>query len=745
MKQLLGLVDAEGVLSVDKFSESSLSNLYTIDCSPHSSSLALSLDWSNLRCDTDPQIAVSMSDGRAISVNTSTQQLVHDWQAHDYETWIAAWDHYSPNHILYTGADDCVFKAWDLRVGLNAPVLSNKKFDGGVTTISNSPHNQNELAVGSYDETLRIFDKRNLKTPTSSIKTSGGIWRIKYHETDDSKLVMANMYGGFDVVDLHSSAIVHTNTHHNLAYGVDWNKEGLIMSASFYDRKGRMVSKTFRILAVVSLFSISDNKHVTFNDSSGCFSNLVSTQTHHTPTPQHSRQTEAFTQVDNFSEQHIIKPDAALDKCMQNAANNGLPDISVSAIQGKFLMIQAKMMRAKRVLEIGTLAGYSSIWLSKALPADGELISLESNEKFAQLSRENIAYANPSCRVEVKHGAALETLDTLQGAFDMVFIDADKMNSAAYLRKAVDLTRPGAVIYVDNTVRNYNILLDEHTQDPYGIGIRAVYPALQQLQDQGLIEATNIQICSSKGHDGLAIAPHRNASKLSLHYPQYLPIQMSIYEQVDKYAERFLIGEDDGLGHAIENCTQNGLPPIRVSAMQGKFIMMQAKLIGARRILEVGTLGGYSTIWLARALPHNGELISCECSSDFAQVARSNVEYAKVAPKVDIRVGAALETISRLDDIPFDFVFIDADKSNSPNYLAESVKRTRKGAMIVIDNTIQDARSFLDPNNMTPNVLGNRQVYKLLQEYEARGELIATHQQIANEKGTDAFVLAVRV
>ncbi|TIA96245.1 hypothetical protein E3P94_02653 [Wallemia ichthyophaga] len=685
MKQLLGLVDAEGVLSVDKFSESSLSNLYTIDCSPHSSSLALSLDWSNLRCDTDPQIAVSMSDGRAISVNTSTQQLVHDWQAHDYETWIAAWDHYSPNHILYTGADDCVFKAWDLRFGLNAPVSSNKKFDGGVTTISNSPHNQNELAVGSYDETLRIFDKRNLKTPTSSIKTSGGIWRIKYHESDDSKLVMANMYGGFDVVDLHSSAIVHTNTHHNLAYGVDWNKEGLIMSASFYDRK------------------------------------------------------------DNFSEQHIIKPDAALDKCMQNAANNGLPDISVSAIQGKFLMIQAKMMRAKRVLEIGTLAGYSSIWLSKALPADGELISLESNEKFAQLSRENIAYANPSCRVEVKHGAALETLDTLQGAFDMVFIDADKMNSAAYLRKAVDLTRPGAVIYVDNTVRNYNILLDEHTQDPYGIGIRAVYPALQQLQDQGLIEATNIQICSSKGHDGLAIAPHRNASKLSLHYPQYLPIQMSIYEQVDKYAERFLIGEDDGLGHAIENCTQNGLPPIRVSAMQGKFIMMQAKLIGARRILEVGTLGGYSTIWLARALPHNGELISCECSSAFAQVARSNVEYAKVAPKVDIRVGAALETISRLDDIPFDFVFIDADKSNSPNYLAESVKRTRKGAMIVIDNTIQDARSFLDPNNMTPNVLGNRQVYKLLQEYEARGELIATHQQIANEKGTDAFVLAVRV
>ncbi|EIM20300.1 O-methyltransferase [Wallemia mellicola] len=216
--------------------------------------------------------------------------------------------------------------------------------------------------------------------------------------------------------------------------------------------------------------------------------------------------TEAFTQIDEFSEQHVIKPDPGLEECMEQARENGLPDISVSAIQGKFLMLQAKMMKAKRILEIGTLAGYSSIWLAKALPEDGELITLESNEKFAELSRKNIANAKPHAKFEVIQGKALETLEKLEGTFDMVFIDADKPNSANYLKKAVELTKTGSVIYVDNTVRNYAILLDEHTKDPYGVGIRAVYPALQTLQDEGKIEATNIQIASSKGHDGLAIA-----------------------------------------------------------------------------------------------------------------------------------------------------------------------------------------------------------------------------------------------
>ncbi|TIA88195.1 hypothetical protein E3P99_02709 [Wallemia hederae] len=442
--------------------------------------------------------------------------------------------------------------------------------------------------------------------------------------------------------------------------------------------------------------------------------------------------TEAFTQIDKFSEDHVIKPDAGLDKCMQNARDNGLPDISVSAIQGKFLYLQAKMMKAKRVLEIGTLAGYSSIWLAKALPGDGELITLESNEKFAELSRQNIANSAPECSVQVIHGAALDTLAMLEGTFDMVFIDADKPNSANYLRKAVELTHPGSVIYVDNTVRNYAILLDEHTRDPYGIGIRAVYPALQELQNEGKIEATNIQIASSKGHDGLAVACTAIAYQIN-------PPEAT----VEKYVEPFLIGEDPVLTHTVSNSLANGLPPIRVSATQGKFLMMQARLVGARRILEVGTLGGYSSIWLARALPSDGKLLTCEFDERYAEVARDNIAHAGLSDKVEVKAGKALDIINTLNET-FDFVFIDADKNNSPNYLAEAVKLTRKGAIIVVDNTVQNAHAFMDPQTTSANVLGNRKVYALLQELERQGKLTATHQQCANEKGTDAFAIAVR-
>ncbi|TIA91781.1 hypothetical protein E3P99_00897 [Wallemia hederae] len=241
-KDLLGIVDAEGMLSIDRYAGGSLAPLLSVDCKAASSSspsLALSLDWNNVRREADPVVAVSMSDGRALTVDARTQQTLQDWQAHDFETWIAAWDHYS-NDTLYTGADDCIFKAWDLRSGVDTPVLSNKRFDGGVTTITNSPHNHHELAVGSYDESLRLFDKRNLKTPTATIATSGGIWRIKYHITNPTALVTASMYGGFDVVDLESKAVTFTNSDHNLGYGVDWNTDGLIMSASFYDKKGML-------------------------------------------------------------------------------------------------------------------------------------------------------------------------------------------------------------------------------------------------------------------------------------------------------------------------------------------------------------------------------------------------------------------------------------------------------------------------------------------------------------------------
>ncbi|TIC02443.1 WD40 repeat-like protein [Wallemia mellicola] len=240
MKDFIAVVDAKGYLSVDKYENKKLKQLSLVDCKSDNQSLALSLDWSNSRKEVEPIVAVSMSDGRALTVNSATEQVLVDWQAHDYETWIAAWDHYKPNDIIYTGADDCVLKCWDLRSGVDTPIASNKRFEGGVTTIANSPHDQNIIAVGSYDENLRIFDKRNINKPINSIKTSGGIWRIKFSEVENMRMVMANMYGGFDVVNYQTNVIEYTNSDHNLAYGVDWNRDGLIMSASFYDKKGML-------------------------------------------------------------------------------------------------------------------------------------------------------------------------------------------------------------------------------------------------------------------------------------------------------------------------------------------------------------------------------------------------------------------------------------------------------------------------------------------------------------------------
>lgn len=127
MKDFMAVVDAKGYLSIDKYENKKLKQLSLVDCKSDNQSLALSLDWSNSRKEVEPMVAVSMSDGRALTVNSATEQVLVDWQAHDYETWIAAWDHYKPNDIIYTGADDCIFKCWDLRTGVDTPIASNKR------------------------------------------------------------------------------------------------------------------------------------------------------------------------------------------------------------------------------------------------------------------------------------------------------------------------------------------------------------------------------------------------------------------------------------------------------------------------------------------------------------------------------------------------------------------------------------------------------------------------------------------
>jgi predicted O-methyltransferase YrrM len=168
---------------------------------------------------------------------------------------------------------------------------------------------------------------------------------------------------------------------------------------------------------------------------------------------------------------------------------------------------------------------------------------------------------------------------------------------------------------------------------------------------------------------------------------------------LDRYIDALFAPEDGALTAALADSKAAGLPPIQISAGQGKFLYLLAKLVGARRILELGTLGGYSTIWLARALPDNGRLITLECAPRHAEVARTNLARAGLTAKAEVVVGAALDTLPGViakADGPFDFVFIDADKVNYPNYFSLIIGSTRPGALILADNVIR-AGAVLDP------------------------------------------------
>src|SRR5688500_17965343 len=170
--------------------------------------------------------------------------------------------------------------------------------------------------------------------------------------------------------------------------------------------------------------------------------------------------TETWTAVDEYIAGLLIPPDPELDATQRSAADAGLPPISVSAPQGKLLHLLARIAGARRILEIGTLAGYSTIWLARALPKDGRLVSLEFDPKHAEIARANIARAGLDAVVEVRVGAGIDTLPTLakEEPFDLVFIDADKPSTTDYFRWAIKLSRPGSVIVVDNVVRNGDVL-----------------------------------------------------------------------------------------------------------------------------------------------------------------------------------------------------------------------------------------------------------------------------------------------
>jgi len=215
---------------------------------------------------------------------------------------------------------------------------------------------------------------------------------------------------------------------------------------------------------------------------------------------------ELWTAVDRYFLDHLFAPDPALDAALHANAAAGLPSIDVSPTQGKFLHLLARIKGATRILEIGTLGGYSTIWLARALPPTGKLITLEFSPKHAAVATANIAHAGLADRVEVRVGPALGSLAQLHAEapepFDLIFIDADKDNYPGYLKWAIQLSRPGTLIIADNVVRDGDILNPSHP-DPRVHGVRRL---IAMIQADPRLDATALQTVGSKGYDGFAIA-----------------------------------------------------------------------------------------------------------------------------------------------------------------------------------------------------------------------------------------------
>jgi predicted O-methyltransferase YrrM len=215
---------------------------------------------------------------------------------------------------------------------------------------------------------------------------------------------------------------------------------------------------------------------------------------------------ESWTAVDRYISERLIKKDEAQTETLAANAAAKLPAIDVSPPQGKLLNLLARSIGAKRILEIGTLGGYSTIWLARALAPGGRLITLEFDARHANVAQKNISREGLSHLVDIRVGPALDALPKLEqegaGPFDLAFIDADKENNANYFRWALKLARPGALIIVDNVVRD-GAVVDLANDDPMIVGTRALFDALAA---EPRVSATAIQTVGSKGWDGFAIA-----------------------------------------------------------------------------------------------------------------------------------------------------------------------------------------------------------------------------------------------
>jgi predicted O-methyltransferase YrrM len=217
---------------------------------------------------------------------------------------------------------------------------------------------------------------------------------------------------------------------------------------------------------------------------------------------------------------------------------------------------------------------------------------------------------------------------------------------------------------------------------------------------------------------------------------------MTDWNRVDEYIAGHLLDDDPVLHAALAANAAGGLPPIDVSATQGKMLHLFARMMGARRILEVGTLGGYSTIWLARALPEDGHLVTLELEPHHAEVARANLVNADVADRCEVRIGPAIDSLDAMiaaGEAPFDLVFIDADKPGNVAYLRAALALSRPGTAIIVDNVVREG-AILDPDSDDERVQGTQRMFEMLAD-EPR--LDATAIQTVGAKKWDGFVLAL--
>ncbi len=215
-----------------------------------------------------------------------------------------------------------------------------------------------------------------------------------------------------------------------------------------------------------------------------------------------------------------------------------------------------------------------------------------------------------------------------------------------------------------------------------------------------------------------------------------------LWRAVDDFAEGVLIGEDAALEAALAASARAGLPPIAVTASQGRLLNLILRIHGARRVLELGTLGGYSTIWLGRALPADGRIVTLELDPGYAEVARENLRRAGLAEKAEVRVGPALDSLAELrrsGEEPFDAAFIDADKQRTPEYFLEALELVRPGGLIVADNVVRGG-ALADPDTADAGARGMRRFMELA---GAEERVTATTIQTVGAKGYDGFTLVL--